>query len=107
MLRTGKEKTIKDMDEVLNINKSTLQAKILMRIKKGTCSIKALASGLNKNESIVEAVLAYMVHDGYIEEVSGNNTCKICMGCRNTSVKMYTLTSKGLQYIKSIKDMGR
>ena len=101
-----KENTAKDADEGLNMNKSFLQAKLLMRIKKGTCSIKTLVSDLNKNESIVEAVLAYMMHDGYIEEVSGNNTCKMCMGCRNTSLKMYTLTPKSIQYLKSIRAYG-
>ncbi len=102
-----KENTAKDADEGLNMNKSFLQAKLLMRIKKGTCSIKTLASDLNKNESIVEAVLAYMMHDGYIDEIRCNNGCRMCpVGCNTSSVKMYTLTPKSIQYLKSIRAYG-
>ncbi len=107
MLRNRKENTVDNFDEVLNMNKSVLQTKLLMGIKKGTCSIRTLASDLNKNESVVKAVLAYMRHDGYIEEVSGNSKCRLCMGCMGSSAKMYTLTPKGLQSLKSIRDTGR
>ena len=82
--------------------KSTLQARILTRMKKGTCTVKTLAHDLGMGERTVEAILSFMVHDGYIEDVSCNNTCRLCpMRCnQDTPIKMYTLTSKSIEYLE-------
>jgi len=89
------------------MNKSLLQTKLLMGIKNGKNTLESLASDLDKSKGIVDAFLAYMIHDGYIEEVSCDSKCRLCIGCTGSSAKMYALTSKGLQYIKSIKDTER
>lgn len=100
--RTGKISNTNDLAEGSDMNKSTLQSRILKRMKKGTCTIKTLAHNMGMGERTVEAVLAFMVHDGYIEEVSCNNNCKLCpMSCnQDTLVKMYALTSKSIKYLE-------
>ena len=100
--RIGRESGTEDLAKELDKNKSTHQARILRRMRKGTCTVKTLAHDLDMGERTVEAILSFMVHDGYIEDVSCSNTCRLCpMSCnQDASIKMYTLTSKSIEYLE-------
>ncbi|MFP4005665.1 MAG: hypothetical protein ACLFUR_02980 [Candidatus Hadarchaeia archaeon] len=86
-----------------------MMRKVLRSVEKDSSNTDLLARGLDIGRRTVDAILEKAVKEGYAEEINGNTSCNECPLsniCRKTSsecngLKMYILTSKGREYIKS------
>ena len=75
---------------------------ILSRIRGGK-TIKDLADELGTNRSTLQAMVDFMVEEGYLEKVdiSTCSTCPLSSKCSvedNSTTKMYALTLKGINF---------
>ena len=72
--------------------------KILSGIK-GVNTIDGLAKDLNMRKFTVQAMVDFMVHAGYIEEITCRSRCSSClMNCGTpppSGMKIYVVTEKG------------
>jgi hypothetical protein len=80
-------------------------AKILARINKGACTQDILAEEFGLRKNTVAALLEFMVHEGYLEEIVCETECRACpLKCDvPMPTKMHTVTLKGRRYIKNKK----
>ena len=66
-------------------------------------SVDALAEELNMRKPTVRAILDFMIHAGYIDEITCRNICSVCpMNCDTQvprGVKMYVVTDKGVSVL--------
>jgi hypothetical protein len=76
--------------------------KLLSAIKRVN-TIDSLAKELNMRKSTVQAMVDFMLHAGYIEELTCGNRCSACpMNCGTqlpSGMKMYVLTEKGMSIL--------
>jgi ribosomal protein S8 len=80
----------------------TAMKHVLSEIRNGN-TVSRLAREMDVNTSTLLALIDFLVHEGYLEQASMNN----CTGCGSnchdgsceSEIKIYALTSKGVQYI--------
>ena len=82
---------------------------ILSRIGKGT-TVDALVRELNMNESLLRAMIKFLVDRGYLREINTRYNCMNCLlgtecstECYKSLTKMYTLASKRWEFTSSCK----
>jgi hypothetical protein len=84
--------------------------KILSGIK-GVKTIDSLAEELNMGKSTVQAMVDFMLHTGYIEEITCGNRCSSCsMDCGiqpPSGMKLYVVTEKGRSILNKGTDAKR
>lgn len=76
--------------------------KILLKILEGK-TIGDIAKELNMGEHTIRAIIDSMIHAGYIMVVQCGNGCNMCpMKCDPlpSTIKMYMLTEKGMEYLR-------
>lgn len=75
---------------------------VLSEIRNGN-TVNTLAREMGVNTSTLLALVDFLVHEEYLEQVSMNNCTGCGSNCHDGSckpeTKIYALTSKGLQYI--------
>jgi aldehyde:ferredoxin oxidoreductase len=83
-------------------DKMALIKEVLLKVGKGK-TVDVISGELDIRESTLRAMLEFIVDEGYLEEIDGENNCVSCpMKCRaSTNIKMYMLTNKGKEYIKA------
>ncbi len=80
----------------------TAMKHVLSEISNGN-TVNTLAREMDVNTSTLLALIDFLVHEGYLEQVSMNN-CTCCgSNCHDGSckpeTKIYAITSKGVRYI--------
>jgi len=69
--------------------------------EENTVNTDALSKKLDMGTSTLKAVIDFMVHQGYLEEIDCGRDCNACpVKCNvlSSEVKMYKLTEKGMKY---------
>lgn len=77
---------------------------IILKINEGK-TIDIISKELGMRKSTIRAMVDWMVHQGYLDEIRCGTGCSICsMNCSSlpsSKVKMYTVTGKGMECIKA------
>ena len=80
----------------------TAMKHVLSRIRNGN-TVSTLAREMDVNTSTLLALIDFLVHEGYLEQVSMNNCTGCGSNCHDGSckpeTKIYAITPKGVQYI--------
>ena len=80
----------------------TAMKHFLSEIRNGN-TVNTLAREMDVNTSTLLALIDFLVHEGYLEQVSMNSCTSCGSNCHDRSckpgTKIYALTSKGVQYI--------
>lgn len=73
---------------------------VLLRASKGK-TVDAVSRELSIRKSTLQAMLEFILKEGYLEEINNGGNCAACpMKCRTSmNVKIYRLTNKGKEYI--------
>ncbi len=88
----------------------TTTMEILRRIERGG-TLDELATELGMRKSVLVAMIEFMVRKGYLYEIHSDR-CERCSMCGMCSVpvpggggwvRMFTLTEKGMEYIRNAK----
>ncbi|NQS89096.1 hypothetical protein HQ584_04840 [Patescibacteria group bacterium] len=82
----------------------TTMREVLSRIGKRN-TINNLAEELNMRKSTLRAMIEFMVNRGYLGEIGAHHSCFSCLlnpkcSAKYDGLKIYTLTSRGMEYIK-------
>ena len=82
--------------------------KIIRKISNGA-TLHSIARDLDIGKRTLDAVIAYMEHNGYIEEIPCRSRCGICnRGCLpKAPVKMYGLTLRGVERLDGLIEKER
>lgn len=84
---------------------SKMRKKIILSIisEENTVDTNALSKKLDMGTSTLKAMIDFMVHQGYLEEIDcgrGCNACPVKCNVLSSKIKIYKLTKKGMKYIE-------
>lgn len=80
-----------------------LDLMIIGKIRNGT-TLSSIARDLHIGKRTLDAIIAYMEHNGYIEEIACRSRCGICnRRCSaEAPFKMYGLTLRGVERLDGL-----